>query len=109
MIKIHSQVLAEHLENSHHDMTPEEWSRFLLVMLPREYADLPLPESSTSHLPGTAAKRRIMSERIAAGYQPFHPDDMTIQGHQDVQRLDANGRNGKRSGIVEYHGTTNRE
>lgn len=37
--------------------------------------DPPLPRKATEHLPGTAAKIKVLMERLANGYALWHPQD----------------------------------
>lgn len=40
--------------------------------------DYPLPPQTTEAIPGTAEKLTIMAARVAAGFQPCHPDDLQL-------------------------------
>lgn len=104
MIPPNYPVLLKQLETTDHGIPPEVWSKLLLVAYPGEYADRPLPPLSTDYLPGTEGKQRVISERIAAGYHPFHPKDVTIQGLAGVNRTNPNARNGKASGRIQFQG-----
>ena len=60
------------------ELTPEQYARLCLTVLPEEYSDSGRPLSPLKALPNSSRRIQELAERVAARQQAFRPDDPDV-------------------------------
>lgn len=66
-----------HVRATVHTLDYRKWIYLLRQYAPEEFRIPPPPPERTICLPGNPGKVEVMRRRVAAGFSPFHPDDLT--------------------------------